>query len=80
MLRRTRPPPRSKFLPGATSTGLIRSSVIRASNSLGTSSSLASSGGIDEPPGITPLTWWPFHIPPQTSSMIWRNVIVIGSS
>ena len=45
----------------APSTGLMRSSVCSASNSHGTSSSSASSGGIDTPPGITALTLRPFQ-------------------
>jgi len=80
MVRSWRPPPRSNGWPGRTITGLIRSSVCNASNSHGTSSSLSSSGGIDTPPGITALARRPFHTPPHTSSMIWRNVMPIGSS
>jgi hypothetical protein len=49
-----RPPPRSNGTPGLTSTSLMRVSVISASNSIGTSISLASSGGIELPPGISP--------------------------
>jgi len=46
----------------------------------GTSSSVGDSGGIETPPGITALTLRPFHTPPQTSSIIWVNVMPIGSS
>ena len=62
-----RPPPMSNGTPGFTSTSLMRGSVIRASNSTGTSSSLASSGGIELPPGIRPLSGALPLIPPQTS-------------
>src|SRR6185369_11440335 len=36
--------------------------------------------GIDTPPGITALTLRFFQTPPQTSLMIWLNVVPIGSS
>ena len=67
MVLSLRPPPRSNGTPGLTSTSLMRVSVISASNSIGTSSSLASSGGIELPPGITPLSARPLGMPPQTS-------------
>jgi hypothetical protein len=74
------PPPMSKGTPGLTSTSLMRASVIRASNSMGTSISLASSTGIELPPGMTPLRRRPPTMPPQYSSMSWRNGMPMGSS
>ena len=67
MVLSLRPPPRSNGTPGRTSTSLMRASVMSASNSMATSSSLASSGGIELPPGMTPLSWRPLGMPPQTS-------------
>ena len=80
MVRRILPPPMSKLMPGRTCTGLMRSSVMSASNSIGMSSSLASSGGIDEPPGMTALTFLPPGTPPHTLSMTSRSGMPIGSS
>ena len=62
-----RPLPRSNGTPGWTSTSLMRGSLISASNSKGTSISLASSGGIEVPPGMRPLSLRPPGMPPQTS-------------
>jgi hypothetical protein len=62
-----RPPPKSKGTPGFTSTSLMRESAVRASNSMGTSISLASSGGMELPPGITPRRARPWGMPPHTS-------------